>query len=296
MLFSYMPEVKKTIRIALLMISLMAGNFSFAQNIIHPPAQDSWLKEQEPFRIVGNLYYVGTYDLACYLITTPQGNILINTGMAESVPMIRKHIETLGFKFNDIRILLATHAHFDHVSGMAEIKELTGAKMMINENDAPVLADGGNSDYVFGGKGSTFKPLTADRLLHNNDTVNFGGMQIVVLHHPGHTKGASSFLFNVKDEHRTYRVLIANMPTILDETKLSGMPGYPNVGKDYAYTLAAMKKLQFDIWLASHASQFNLHQKRKPGDAYHPEAFIDRAGYDSSIDDLQQAYLKKLKE
>jgi len=121
-------------------------------------------------------------------------------------------------------------------------------------------------------------------------------MQIVALHHPGHTKSASSFLFKVKDEHRSYRVLIANMPTILNETKLSGMPGYPNVGKDYAYTLAAMKKLQFDIWLASHASQFNLHQKHKSGDAYHPEAFIDHEGYGASLNDLQQAYIKKLNE
>jgi metallo-beta-lactamase class B len=239
---------------------------------------------------------VGTYDLACYLITTPKGNILINTGLAESVPMIKKHIEQLGFKFTDIKILLATHAHYDHVAGMAEIKKLTDAKLMINENDAPVMANGGKSDYAFGDKGPTFEPVKADRLLHQHDTVKFDGMQIVVVHSPGHTKGACSFLFDVNDGHKAYRVFIANMPTVLDQTKLSGMPTYPNVGKDYAYTFDMLKKQKFDIWLASHGSQFNLHQKHKPGDAYSPQAFVDRAGYDAALNDLYKAYLKKLKE
>jgi metallo-beta-lactamase class B len=166
--------------------------------------------------------------------------------------------------------------------------------MMINENDAPVLADGGNSDYIFGGKGSLFMPVKANRLLHDHDTISLGGMQVIALHHPGHTKGACSFLLDVKDEKRSYRVLIANMPTILDATKLSGMPTYPDVAKDYAYTLNALKELQFDIWLSSHASQFGLHQKHQPGDDYHPEKFIDRPGYDSAIADLQKAYLEKL--
>jgi metallo-beta-lactamase class B len=178
---------------------------------------------------------------------------------------------------------------------MAEIKKITGAKMMIHEKDEPVLADGGNSDYVLGGKGSMFQPVRADVLLYDGDTVKWAGMQIVVLHHPGHTKGACSFIFDVKDAHRVYRVLIANMPTILEETKLSGMDTYPEVAKDYAYTLNAMKNLQFDLWFASHASQFKLHLKHKPGDGYNPEAFSDRPGYDSIIDDLQKNYLKKLK-
>ncbi|MDB5130471.1 MAG: bla [Mucilaginibacter sp.] len=278
----------------LIVSSVCIGFFSTAQKLIPPPLlQPDWSRDYQPFRICGNLYYVGTYDLACYLITTPQGHILINTGLAGSARMIRSHIEALGFRFSDIKILLATHAHFDHVGAMAEIKKITGAKMMINENDAPVLADGGNSDYVFGGKGGTFPPVKADRLLHGNDTIKLGGMQITALHHPGHTKGACSFLFNVKDDHHSYRVLIANMPSILDGVK-PGMAAYPDVAKDYAYTLDAMKNLQFDIWLASHASQFRLHQKRKSGDGYHPEVFIDRQGYDAALGDLQKGYQEKL--
>ena len=250
--------------------------------------------EYKPFRIVGNLYYVGTYDLACYLITTSKGHILINTGLAESVNMIKSNVESLGFKFSDIKILLATHAHFDHVAGMADIKQMTGARMMINERDARALADGGNSDFVFGGKGSTFKPVKADRLLHDNDTVRLDNMQITVLNHPGHTQGANSFLFDVKDETKTWRVLIANMPSMQTQTNLAGMEGYSDIGKDYAYSFAALKKLQFDIWLSSHAGQFKLHEKHKPDDPYNPQVFIDRPGYDETLGNLEKLYLQRL--
>ncbi|HEY0244606.1 MAG TPA: metallo-beta-lactamase, partial [Mucilaginibacter sp.] len=178
--------IKKILSAIILIANLLFASISSnAQKFVEPPVmQANWSEDYTPFRIAGNLYYVGTYDLACYLITTPKGNILINTGLAGSVPMIRKHIEALGFKFSDIKILLATHAHYDHVAGMAEIKKLTGAKIMINEKDAQVLADGGNSDYAFGGKGSTFQPVKADQLLHEHDTVKFGGMKIAVLYHP----------------------------------------------------------------------------------------------------------------
>jgi metallo-beta-lactamase class B len=118
-------------------------------------------------------------------------------------------------------------------------------------------------------------------------------MQIMVLHHPGHTKGACSYLFSVSDEDREYRILIANMPSILSATKFPSTRGYPTVGKDYAYTLNAMPKVQFDIWLASHASQFNLHKKHKPGGKYNPEAFFDQAGYDAAIGELKKEYQKR---
>ena len=268
----------------------------FAQEAPHLDYDTLWTNDREPFRIAGNLYYVGTFDLACYLSTTPKGHILINTGVPGSDTMIRQHIEALGFKFTDIRILLATHAHIDHVGDMAAIKKTTGARLMIEEEDVPVLADGGLSDFALGGKNSPFlfPPVKVDRVLHDKDIVKLGGMEIEVLHHPGHTKGACSFLFTVKDEKRSYRVLIANMPSIISETKLPSMPTYPGVGKDYGYTLSVMPKLQFDIWLSSHASQFDLDSKRRPGAPYNPEAFFDRAGYDSSIKTLHEKYLKKM--
>jgi len=255
-----------------------------------------WIKPYQPFRIAGNLYYVGTYDLACYLITTPKGNILINTGLASSDTLIQKNIETLGFKFSDIKILLTTQAHHDHVGAMASIKESTGAQLMMDEQDAPVAMDGGKSDYAFGGDTSIFKPVRADRLLHDGDVISLGDMQIIFLHHPGHTKGSCSYLFTVKDEKRSYKVLIANLPTIVTPKRLTEIPAYPGIASDYAHTFEAMKKISFDIWLASHASQFSMHRKHKPGAAYSPPAFIDKAGYDTALNELQKAFEEKMKQ
>jgi metallo-beta-lactamase class B len=268
-----------------------------AQKVKEPkPMSEEWAKPYQPFRIAGNLYYIGTYDLACYLITTPQGNILINTGLASSAKQIKSNIETLGFRFADTKILLNTQAHYDHLGAMAAIKKKTGAQLLVNEKDAAEVKDGGHSDYALGGNGSTFKPITPDRLLQDGDTVKLGDMQLVMLHHPGHTKGSSSFLFTVTDEQQSYKVLIANMPSIVTDKPFTGIANYPGIASDYAYTLKAMKKISFDLWLSSHASQFNLHDKHKPGDAYNPAAFKDQAGYDEAIKDLQKSYEEKMKQ
>lgn len=280
----------------LLLFSLLLISFQgSAQQVAEPERiPEEWSEPYTPFQIAGNLYYVGTYDLACYLITTNQGNILINTGLAASDRMIRTSVEALGFKMTDIKILLTTQAHYDHMGAMAAIKKITGAKMMVDGQDAEVMASGGKSDYALGGKMSSYQPVKADRLLKNGDTIRLGNMNLVMLHHPGHTKGSCSFLFDVKDDKRSYRVLIANMPTIVTEKKFSAVKAYPNIRKDYAYTLNVMKSLSFDIWLSSHASQFNLHTKHQPGDPYNPAAFTDQKGYDTTLSDLQSQFLKKL--
>jgi len=284
-----------SLKIAFITILTIISLSSNAQTVNEPKATNAdWSKPYQPFRIAGNFYYVGTYDLACYLITTAQGNILINTGLAASTSLIKNNIEALGFKLKDIKILLTTQVHYDHVGAMAAIKKLTGAQMMVDEGDAAVLADGGNSDYFLGGNGSLFQPVKADRLLHDHDTIQLGGMQLVMLHHPGHTKGSCSFLLTVKDDQRSYRVLIANMPTIIVDKKFDDVTTYPGMAEDYAYTFKAMKNISFDIWVASHASQFNLHDKHKPGDAYNPSAFMDKESYIQQLNELQQQYDKKL--
>lgn len=259
-------------------------NLAYAQN-------EKWSNDYEPFRIAGNIYYVGTEDLACYLITSNDGHILINTGLGASADMIRRHVEKLGFRFSDIKILLTNQAHYDHVGAMAAVQHATGARMFIDEKDAEVMADGGNSDYLFGGKGKVFEPLKADRLLHNNDTIMIGGNVLTILHHPGHTKGSASHLVNVSDEKRKYKVLIANIPTIIVNSL--NIPAYPDMIRDYTYTLKEMKKIQFDIWLAAHASQFSLQAKHHPGDPYRPETFFDRKGYDKALADVEKQFRKK---
>jgi metallo-beta-lactamase class B len=282
----------------LLLLSLLCVNYlTKAQKVSEPSSEThpEWTKPYPSFRIAGNLYYVGTSDLACYLIVTPKGNILINTGLASSASGIKKSIETLGFKFSDTKILLNTQAHYDHMGAMAAIKKMTGAKLMINEEDAGAAADGGLSDYTSKGKVRDFEPVKVDHVLHDGDTIRLGGMQLVMLNHPGHTKGSCSYVFDVKDEKQKYRVLIANMPTIVTDENFSDIAAYPNIARDYAYTLNAMKHLTFDIWLASHASQFGLTDKHKPGNAYNPAAFFDKKGYDQQISDLQGDFDEKMK-
>jgi metallo-beta-lactamase class B len=278
-----------TLAIALLCCRVLAQKVNEPQN-----GNPLWLEPYQPFRIVGNLYYVGMYDLACYLIVTPKGNILINTGLAASASQISDNIKALGFRLSDTKILLTTQAHYDHVAAMAAIKQQSGAKMMANANDADVLEDGGRSDYEMHKYGMSFAPIKVDRRLQNGDIIELGGTRLVMLHHPGHTKGSSSYLLDVKDEQRTYRVLIVNMPSIITDRKFSDIPAYPDIAKDYEYTLEAMKKLSFDLWFSSHASQFNLHNKHKPGDAYNPEAFSDRKGYDQAVKEHEAQYLKKM--
>jgi metallo-beta-lactamase class B len=288
--------LKRSLAIFTILTSLLfTGLLASAQ--IQGASQNSpaeWSEPYQPFRIAGNLYYVGTADLACYLITTKQGNILINTGLASSEPIIKSNIEALGFKFEDIKILLTTQAHFDHMGAMAAIKKVTGAVMMVDQEDAGVMEDGGSSDYALGGSSNSYEPVQANRLLHDGDFITLGGMNLKMLHHPGHTKGSCSFLFDVTDEKRSYRVLIANMPSIVTQKKFSEIPQYPGIIKDYTKTFKSLRSLSFDIWLASHASQFALRSKHKLGDAYKPEVFIDRKGYDAVLADLQKQFTKKL--
>jgi metallo-beta-lactamase class B len=285
--------ISKSIMVAfILSLSLSVS----AQEAKEPKADSEWVKPCQPFRIAGNLYYVGTHDLACYLITTSKGNILINTGLAASAAQIRKSIETLGFKYADTKILLTTQAHYDHMGAMAAIKKSTHAKLMADEKEADVLESGGLSDYELGKYGVTFKPVKPDRLLKDSAIIKLGGMKLLMLHHPGHTKGSCSFLFTVKDNGQSYRVLIANLPSIIVDRPFAAITAYPTIASDYAYTLRVMKDIPFDIWLASHASQFKLHDKHQPGNAYSPAAFIDPKGYADAMNNLQKQYDEKLKK
>jgi len=268
-----------------------------AQSVQEPPTTNAeWSKAYKPFRIAGNLYYVGTHELACYLVTTPKGNILINTGLASSASQIRDNIEALGFRFADTKLLLTTQAHHDHLGAMATIKKMTGAKLWVNAPDAPVMADGGSTDYALGTGVPSFEPLKADSLLKDGDVVWLGGMELTMISHPGHTKGSCSYLLKTKDEKKSYAVLIANLPTIVTEKKFSEIKEYPGIADDYAKTFASLKELKFDLWVASHASQFHLHHKHKLNDKYNPAAFRDKAGFDKAVAALEKAYETHLRK
>lgn len=291
-----MKFLKSKVLLVIAVLSLSSMNL-VAQKVDEPkPFNADWTKSYPAFRIAGNLYYVGTYDLASYLITTSQGNILINTGLAASRDDIKKNIESLGFKYKDLKILLTTQAHYDHMGAMAAVKNETGAKFYVDKGDATASETGGKADYEMGKYGVTFKPIKADRLLNDGDIIKLGDTQLVMLHHPGHTKGSCSYMLTVRDGATSYKVLIANMPTIINDRPFDEITDYPAIEKEFGSTIQKMKALDFDLWVASHASQFNLHEKRKPGDAYNPKIFADKKAYLESLDKLQKAYDEKRKE
>jgi metallo-beta-lactamase class B len=273
---------------------LLIGLLSFA-GLASAQKNPDWSRPFPPVHIVGNLYYVGTWDLSSYLFVTPGGNILINTGLADSVPVILANVESLGLKFSDIRLITATHAHYDHVAGLAEIKRLTGAKMLLEEGDVPVIESGGKADFVFGNDPAMhFDPVRVDQRLREGDKIALGGTELIVHHHSGHTKGAVSFTTTIHDGGRDYRVVIANLPSINPGVKMSGMPGFPDIAEAYARTFHDQKEMKIDIFLASHASQFGLHQKYKPGDAYDPQRFVDPKGFRDEVERLEQIYFDQL--
>jgi metallo-beta-lactamase class B len=270
-----------------------------AQTAIKPPpvSNQNYVKPFPPLRIIGNLYYVGTYDLGVYLITTPAGHILINTGINDSTAAIRSNIEKLGFKLSDVKLLLATHGHWDHVGAMAEIKRLTGARMLMQEADADMLESGGSQDYRYPqGRGAIYEPVKVDQRLKDGDKVRLGDTELTVMHHPGHTKGSTSFSYNVREGGRNYNVLIANMGSINPGVQVSHMPAFPDITKAYASTFEKQKQLKPDVWVASHAAQFNLHEKYKPGDPYDPNRFVDPQGYQAKVQNYEKLFRAELQK
>ena len=275
----------------LLFISLTAS--AFAQQAV--PNSPDWTKPFPPFKILGNIYWVGTWDLSTYLITTPQGNILINSGLAETVPLIQAGVEKLRFKMSDTKLLLATHGHFDHVAGLADLQKMTGAKVVMSEEDVELLESGGKKDFRFGDEPrARFTPVKVDRKLKDGDKIELGGTVITAHHHPGHTKGATSFTLDVREAGKTYHVGIMNMASINPGVKVSGMPMFPGIAEAYARTFHDQKEMKIDVWLASHAAQFGLHDKYKPGDPYNPERFVDPKGYHAAVEKLEKTYQDQL--
>ena len=276
---------------SLLATALLAG-FSLP---VHAQTNEEWTRPFPPFQIVGNIYWVGSYDLSSYLITSPQGHILVNTGVGDTARQIKKSVEELGFKMADIKILTATHGHYDHVAGLAELKRMTGARVLIEERDKPLLETGGKADFRFGSTPSAqFEPVKVDDTFKDGEFITLGSTKLTAHLSAGHTKGATSFTLDVRDNGKTFRVIIANMGSINPGVTVNGMPNYETIGDDYARTFIAQKDMKIDIWLASHASQFQMHEKHKPGDPYSPGRFVDPQGFRASVQKLEKTYLDQL--
>lgn len=255
----------------------------------------AWTAPFPPFRIAGNLYYVGSKDLAAYLITTPKGLILINANLQSSPPLIEKSVAALGFHFKDVKILLISHAHYDHCAGAAQILKLTGAKYEVMAPDVPVIESGGRDDFQYGADRSKhFPPAHVDRVLHDGNTVSLGGTTLTAHLTPGHTKGTTTWTLDEPFNGRTMHVVIVGSPNVNPGYRLVGNNAYPRIASDYEHGFQVLHSLPCDIFLGAHGEYFGLVQKYARWKAKDKDAFVDPAGYKAYLADREQAFEAEL--
>jgi metallo-beta-lactamase class B len=256
-----------------------------------------WTTPQAPFRIAGNLYYVGSRDLASYLLVTPQGDILINSSLESSVPLIRSSVEQLGFRFQDIKVLLISHAHWDHDAGSAAVKQQTGARYMVMDDDVPVVESGGARDFHY--PDVHYPAAKVDRVLHDGDTVRLGDTVLVAHRTPGHTRGCTTWTLDVNDGGRLLHVVIVGSWNVNAGFRLVDRPGrpasYPGIAADYRHTFSLLKALPCDVFLGAHGAYFGMLAKL---DRLHAgetgNVWVDREGYQAAIADKERAFEAEL--
>jgi metallo-beta-lactamase class B len=275
---------------ALLFIVTLPARASFSPD---------WTTPLAPFQIADHLYYVGSRDLAAYLVTTPAGNILINANLETSPPQIRTSVEKLGFHWADTRILLNGQAHFDHMAGAAQILRETHAKNMVMEADADVVRTGGRADFAFGTDGIlTYPPARVDRILHDGDTVTLGGITLTAHLTAGHTRGCTTWTMRTHlpgEPAGTQRnVVIVGGVSALSQFRLVSKPGhpasYPGIANDFEQTFASLRKLPCDIFLGAHGVYFNMLGKLAQLPTKGPSVWIDPEGYNRFIADSQKSF------
>jgi metallo-beta-lactamase class B len=254
-----------------------------------------WTEPFPPFKIAGNLYYVGSRGLANYLITTPQGHILINSDLEANVPLIRDSIEKLGFKLSDVKILLISHAHWDHDAASATIKRVTGARYMVMDADVPVVESGGKADFRYGGDPTAqYPPTKVDRVLHDGDTVTLGGATLVAHLTPGHTKGCTTWTMVVEEGGKRFNAVIVGSPNVNSGYKLVGNTAYPNIAQDYERTFRVLASLPCDLFLGAHGAYFDLDAKYKRFKTEGVSAFVDPGGYHKYVTEREAAFRREL--
>lgn len=272
--------------LSLIIITLLLNHLCFAYPMPNP---------FPPFQIAGNLYYVGTDDLASYLIVTPKGNILINSDLEENVPMIKENIKKLGFKFSDTKILLISHAHFDHAAGSKLIKQETNAKYMVMDADVPLVLSGGKSDFHYHNDPSIyFPPTTVDRELHDGDKIELGGTVLTAHLTAGHTKGCTTWTMQVTDQGKKYHVVILGSLNVNPGYKLVNNQAYPNIAQDYKHAFQVAKSLPCDIFLGAHAGYFNLKEKYALLNHSQANPFVDSENCKKHIAQKEKEFYKEL--
>jgi metallo-beta-lactamase class B len=245
-------------------------------------------------RIVGNAYYVGSDALAIYLLTTPEGHILINSGFEETVPMIQASVESLGFEMTDVKILLESHAHADHVAGHAKLQQLTGAKVYVMRGDHAVIAAGGQGQYLY--TDSRWAPCQVDRVLDDGDEVKLGGTTLVAHLTPGHTRGCTTWAWQATEQDEQYSVVVIGSPNVNPGYRLVGNKDYSRIASDFAKTFKVLKELPCDIFLGAHGNYYGMHAKYERVKATEANPFIDPQGYRAYVAEKEKAYLAKLAE
>lgn len=252
----------------------------------------SWNQPFAPFTIAGPIHYVGTSELGVYLITTSAGHVLIDGGLPESAPLIERSIRQLGFKVEDVRVLLTTQAHFDHVGSLAALQKASGGTVMVMHGDAALVEAGGRGDYLFGDS-RLFPAAQVGRVLRDGDTVTLGGITLTAVLTPGHTKGCTTWRTSIVEGGRTLSVLFAGSTSVNPGTVLPSMPTYPTIGEDYDRAFRVQAGLRPDIWLAAHAGFFGLVDKRERQKAGGPNPFIDPDGWKQSVENRRKAHGKQ---
>ncbi len=265
----------------------------------------SWTTPIAPFQIADSLYYVGSKDLASYLVVTPDGNILINANLATSPPQIRASVEKLGFRWTDIKILLNGQAHFDHIAGAAQVIRETHARNMVMEGDANVVETGGRSDFLSPSPNiSAYAPAHVDRVLHDEDAVTLGGVTLIAHKTAGHTRGCTTWTMRSHipgDPAGTLRnIVIVGGTSFWSEYRFIATPGhpvsYPGIVQDFQHTFALLQDLPCDIFLGSHGGYFDMLAKLLRYAQEGPRVFIDPAGYKAYVADAQKTFEQALKK
>lgn len=265
--------------------------------VLFAQSNPDWDQPFPPHKVIGNVYYVGTKGLASYLITTPEGSILINSSLESSVPLIRASVEKLGFRFQDVKILLISHAHFDHCAGSFQVKELTGAKYMVMDQDVPEVASGGKDDFQYGKTPNTlFKPVKVDRVLHDGDQVKLGDAVLTARLTPGHTKGCTTWTMKAREGAKTYDVVIVGSPNVNAGYKLVNNALYPQIAGDYERMFRVLKSLPCDVFLGAHGDYYGLQAKFAKLNQGGENPFIDPDGYKRYVAEREKTFRAELEK